>query len=107
MYKNYIKRILDLIVSSIVLFLLFPFLILVAIIIMIDSKGPVFFKQIRLGRNEIPFTIYKFRSMTDKNHENTGQIYSEHSEITKVGKVLRRFKIDELPQLINVIIGHM
>lgn len=106
MYKLYIKRLVDILFSSVViLILLLPFVI-ISIIIKIDSKGPVLFRQKRLGLNREAFEIYKFRSMTNKERE-VNQTYKSDPEITKVGYYLRRFKIDEMPQIINVLLGDM
>ena len=107
MYKYFLKEIIDIFFSTLLLILFFPLFILIGVLIKIDSKGPVFFKQIRLGKDEKLFKLFKFRSMTDKDHDNNGQIFSNDIEITKVGLILRRFKIDELPQLLNVVKGDM
>jgi len=106
MYKFFIKRYLDFIFSLIILLILaIPFL-LVALLIKLESRGPIFFKQKRLGLNKSEFEIYKFRSMTNKDRVIT-QTYKSDPEITKVGYYLRRFKIDEMPQIINVLFGDM
>lgn len=104
-----IKRLLDIIISACSLFILWPFLIIVAIAIKIDSKGPAIFKQKRLGKNGRPFTIYKFRSMTvGAEHAGTGQYSFEGDpRVTKVGAFIRKYSIDELPQLINILLGDM
>jgi lipopolysaccharide/colanic/teichoic acid biosynthesis glycosyltransferase len=100
------KRIFDLVVSIIALFvLLVPFLI-VSAFIKLDSKGPVFFMQERLGYGRKIFKVFKFRTMTHRNRD-IAQVYKNDPEVTKVGAILRRFKIDELPQIINVLLGHM
>lgn len=101
------KRIFDLISSLSVLLILSPFLILIAIIIMIDSKGGPFYFQERVGKNQKTFKLIKFRSMR-VNSDKSGQItIGADSRITKVGHFIRRTKLDELPQLINIIIGQM
>lgn len=109
-YENYGKRVLDLIFSIVALIILFPFLLIISIIIKFDSKGPVFFKQERIGLNGKIFIIYKFRTMVE-NAENigTGVIVNtdKDSRITHMGKFLRRLSIDELPQLFNVLNGSM
>jgi lipopolysaccharide/colanic/teichoic acid biosynthesis glycosyltransferase len=105
-YKKYIKSFLDIIFAFIVLLvLLIPFII-IAILIKIDSKGPVFFRQERLGKDKKTFLIYKFRTMTNVKRE-TNQVYKDNSEITRLGRYLRRFKIDEMPQILNVLFGDM
>jgi len=107
--KNKIsKRLFDIFFSLLGLILISPFLIIVSIIIKITSEGPVFFLQERLGQYEKPFFIYKFRTMV-VNAESLGKQITVKGDtrITKVGKVLRRYKIDEFPQLINVLLGEM
>lgn len=109
MYKRVIKRELDLVVSTIAIIILaIPFLI-VAILIKCDSKGPVFFRQQRMGKNSIPFKIYKFRSMYEEAPHNqaTADLENADNQITRVGRLLRKTSIDELPQFINVFKGEM
>ncbi len=104
-----IKLFLDKIFAVILLIMLFPLFIIVAILIKIDSPGPVIFKQNRIGRNGKIFTIYKFRTMCD-NAINLGDgifISKNDSRITRVGKLLRKTSIDELPQLINILKSEM
>jgi lipopolysaccharide/colanic/teichoic acid biosynthesis glycosyltransferase len=108
MYKNCLKRVLDFVISLFAIIVLSPFLLVVIIAIKIDSKGPVFFLQPRMGRNHRAFSLYKFRTMTDKKRDPMKeQTYMDNPEITHVGHFLRRCKIDELPQLINVLKGDM
>ena len=99
----------DFIFSLVMLVLLIPLFLVVAIAIKIDSRGPVFFYQNRIGRNGKEFTIVKFRSMTlDANHEvSTAKYEKVAGNITRVGRIIRKFSIDELPQLLNVIKGDM
>lgn len=104
------KRTLDILASATALLCLAPVLVIVAIIIRLESSGPSIFRQRRIGRFGVPFTIYKFRSMTDKPSQNAdGPLVTVHgdSRITCFGKFLRRSKIDELPQLWNVLRGDM
>lgn len=104
-----IKKIIDFVVSLIGLFILSPFFVFVAILIKLDSKGPVFFKQERLGKKGKIFKIWKFRTMIE-NAENIGlglASAENDSRMTKVGKFLRKWTFDEWPQLINVIKGEM
>ena len=83
-------------------------MIIIAIIIKCDSTGPALFKQKRLGKNMKPFTVYKFRTMCDHAFEKGGVASSEHDmRITKVGKILRKTSLDELPQMFNIIKGEM
>lgn len=103
------KRAFDFIVSLISLIILLPFFIIIAILIKIDSEGPVFFKQKRLGKNGEVFKIYKFRTMV-KNAENKGDgihIGKNDPRVTKIGKMLRNRSLDELPQMINILKGEM
>ncbi|MBR7041762.1 MAG: sugar transferase [Clostridia bacterium] len=109
MYRRYIKRILDVTGAFVLLVALLPFWALIALIIKLDSKGPVLFKQKRLGMNEVPFQIYKFRTMrTDAPSEMaTNQLYQSGRYITRVGVYLRTLSLDELPQLYNILKGDM
>ena len=109
MYTKYIKRILDLIISIIALILLFPFFIIFAILIKAESKGPIFFKQERIGKEKKHFNIYKFRSMrTDIPKDMpTHMLKDAKSYITKFGGFIRKTSIDELPQIINILKGDM
>ncbi len=102
------KRLFDIFFSSIGLVLLLPLFLVVAILIKVDSKGSVFFHQERIGRDFRPFRIYKFRTMAMDAENNGPQItVGGDKRITNIGKMLRRYKIDELPQLINVLKGEM
>lgn len=108
LYK-YFKRFCDFTVSLLALIILSPLFAIVAIAIKAESKGPVIFKQERLGLGGKVFLIYKFRSMcVGAEHKGTGQYsFAGDPRVTKVGKILRATSIDELPQLINVIKGEM
>lgn len=109
LYKNVIKRILDISVSLVALIvLLIPFLI-ISLLIKFDSKGPVFFKQVRMGKDDVPFDILKFRSMyeTAPHQISTSQLSNPSQHVTTIGKFLWKTSLDELPQLINVIKGDM
>ncbi|MBX7093457.1 MAG: sugar transferase [Flavobacteriales bacterium] len=102
------KRIFDIVSSLVVLLVLSPFFILLAIAIVVDSRGGVFYRQIRVGRNGREFGLYKFRSMVshaDKKGELT--VGKKDSRITRVGAFIRKYKLDEFPQLINIIKGDM
>ncbi len=103
------KRVLDILLSIIVLIITLPFCILIAIIIKLDSKGPAIFRQTRVGLDGKIFTIYKFRSMFQNAEEKTGPTWAKEDDprVTRVGKLLRRFRIDEIPQMLNVIKGEM
>jgi len=103
-----IKRTFDVLVSSLALLLCAPLFLLIAIAIKLDSKGPVFFSQQRMGKHFSPFWIYKFRSMiADAPHKGSRITFGEDNRITRVGRLLRKTKLDELPQLINVLKGEM
>lgn len=103
-----VKRTFDILLSAIGLILLLPLEILIALMIYIEDRGPVFFLQKRIGLNRQPFTLYKFRSMTINKSSSDGSFDAgDQSRVTKIGKVLRKTKIDELPQLINVLNGDM
>jgi exopolysaccharide biosynthesis polyprenyl glycosylphosphotransferase len=114
-----IKRVMDVVVSLIALILLIPFFLLIALIVRLDSSGGVLFRQIRVGKDQRLFACYKFRSMRegaeeeieellDKN-EVEGPVFKMRDDprITPVGRFLRRSSLDELPQLLNVLMGHM
>lgn len=108
-YQKYVKRLLDLLISSFSLLILWPVFVVIAIFIKIDSKGRVFFKQERLGKDGEVFKIYKFRTMVE-NAENIGtglSTFEGDPRVTKVGNLLRKTSLDELPQLINIIKGDM
>lgn len=114
-----IKRLMDIILSFIGIVILSPIYLILIIAIKIDSKGPAIFKQVRVGKDEKEFVIYKFRTMVvnaekkkslDINPEDIGNFVfqsKEDNRITKVGKFLRKSSLDEIPQLFNVLIGNM
>lgn len=109
MYKHFFKRFFDILISLLGLIICSPIFIVVAIAVKIDSKGPVLFKQKRIGKNGRVFDIYKFRSMC-VGAENTGSgVYSGKGDarVTKVGKFLRATSLDELPQFLNLLKGDM
>lgn len=106
MYKNYIKRFLDFTLSLLALILLSPVMLIIAILVRIKLGTPVIFKQQRPGKNEKIFTLYKFRTMTDKKDEN-GNLLPDSERLTKFGKLLRSTSLDELPELINILKGDM
>lgn len=103
----FIKRLMDILGSVVLLLLLMPIFIVVALLIKIGSKGPLFFTQERLGLNGKVFKLYKFRSMTDVKRDALVQVHQNTTEVTRIGKMIRRLKIDELPQLLNVLVGDM
>lgn len=115
----FLKRVMDVFLSSIALIVLSPIFLIVALAIKIEDKGPAFYKQIRIGKDETPFTMYKFRSMClnaelklkelEELNEREGPAFKikDDPRITKVGKFIRKTCIDELPQLLNIIKGDM
>ncbi len=109
MYKKFFKRFLDVFIASVMIVLLSPVFIAVSVAIKLESKGPVFFLQERLGKNAKVFKIYKFRSMCVGAESMGSGVYSgsDDSRVTKVGKFIRATSIDELPQLLNIIKGDM
>jgi FlaA1/EpsC-like NDP-sugar epimerase/lipopolysaccharide/colanic/teichoic acid biosynthesis glycosyltransferase len=103
-----ITRIFDIAVSLLGLVVLAPVFVIVAILVKLDSRGPLFFRQERIGRGFRPFRIYKFRTMREDTGSNEAPtMFHQHHRITRVGSILRKTKIDELPQLINVLRGEM
>jgi undecaprenyl phosphate N,N'-diacetylbacillosamine 1-phosphate transferase len=109
MYAKYIKRTLDLILSLMALMaliVLMPLMIIIGILVRINLGSPIIFKQKRPGKNEKIFTLYKFRTMTDKR-DIDGNLLPDEYRLTKFGKFLRSTSLDELPELINIIKGDM
>ncbi|MBU9713496.1 sugar transferase [Evansella tamaricis] len=99
----------DLFISFFLIVIFSPFFLLIAILIKIDSRGPILFTQKRMGKNKTPFMIYKFRTMKVETPKNlpTFMINNPDRMVTKVGKFLRKSSLDELPQLMNIIKGEM
>jgi len=105
---SFIKRLTDLLFSLTILIISFPFLLIAALAIKIDSKGPIFFIQDRTGFNGKPFKMIKFRGMVNNALEIGPELTQKNDpRITRVGKFLRRTSIDEIPQVINVFKGEM
>ena len=107
LYRSIGKRLFDLAVCLPVFVLTLPLLIVTAVLVRLDSKGPIFFNQERLGRFGSTFLTYKFRTMTHRERVASAEVLPGHSEVTRIGHWLRRFKIDELPQLLNILKGDM
>ncbi len=109
MYRNYIKRLIDIILSLSALIILSPFLILFAIITKLDTPGPALFKQKRVGKDKTYFYIYKYRSMKiDAPHDVPTHLLKDSSILmSKWGEFMRKTSIDELPQIINILKGDM
>jgi exopolysaccharide biosynthesis polyprenyl glycosylphosphotransferase len=107
-WKLTVKRLMDMLLSAVGLVFLSPFMLLAALLVKLDSPGPVFYTQERMGLDAIPFKIIKFRTMRiDAEEEGPGWTTPDDPRKTKLGAFLRRFNIDELPQLINVLVGDM
>lgn len=104
-----IKRIIDFVLSLIAIIILWPVFLIIAILIKLDSKGPVFFKQKRVGKNKEYFYILKFRTMRTDTPKDvpTHMLKTPEVFITRVGKFLRKTSLDELPQIINILKGEM
>lgn len=102
-----LKRIFDIILSLFGLIILLPFMLIIAIFIKLDSKGPIFFKQLRVTKNAREFKIFKYRTMRVGSDKYSQITVGKDNRITKVGDFLRKYKLDEIPQLINVLIGDM
>lgn len=106
-YYPLVKRVMDIVLSLIALIIASPFILVTAVAIKLDDGGAIFYKQRRLTENQKVFMIYKFRSMKE-NSEKTARLASEDDDrITRVGRVIRRFRIDEIPQLFNILRGDM
>lgn len=106
MYK-YIKRGMDFAVAFVALLVLSPLMLIVSILIKLNRDGPVLFKQKRPGINGKIFTVYKFRTMSVKTHDENGRELSDFERMSKIGNLLRKTSVDELPQFINILKGDM
>jgi len=103
------KRMFDILVSTTMLLMLTPVIVIVALLIKIDSKGPIFFSQERVGHNRNPYRVHKFRSMVTDAEVKSGPVWAQDEDprVTKIGKLIRKWRIDEIPQLWNVLKGEM
>lgn len=106
MYEKRIKRILDIVLSALAIVILSPVFLVIAIIIRKDMGSPVLFAQERIGKDEKPFKLYKFRSMTN-DKDKDGNLLPEEQRLTKTGKIIRSLSIDELPELTAILKGEM
>lgn len=108
-FQLVVKRVYEFATASVALILLLPVIVAVAVAIKLDTRGPVFFKQERVGQNGQIFTIYKFRSMREDAEEGTGPVWAagEDDRVTRVGRFIRKTRLDEVPQLFNVVLGDM
>lgn len=109
MYRNNIKRLLDLIISGMCIIILFPFFLLICILIRLESKGSPIFIQKRVGQHGKEFKIFKFRTMLryEDSFNPDGTPIENYDRVTRVGNILRKTSIDELPQLLNIFLGDM
>ena len=107
-FQLFLKRLFDIIMSLILLILIFPILLIIGITIKIDSKGPIFYRQTRITKYGKEFRIFKFRTMV-VNADKIGSLVTtnDDSRITRVGSKIRKIRLDELPQLINILLGDM
>ncbi len=107
-YYPSMKRFMDIFLSSFALLCFFPFMLTISILIKLDSKGPVFFIHKRIGRDMEPFSLIKFRTMTTRPEKKAKEFDpGDSSRITKLGRILRKTKFDEIPELINILKGDM
>lgn len=106
MYQKYIKRLLDIILSLIAIIITLPIFLIVGILVLIFIGRPVLFRQKRPGKNEKIFTMYKFRTMTNKKDKD-GNLLPNEQRLTKFGNILRKTSLDEIPEFINILKGDM
>jgi len=108
-YQKFIKRNLEILISFLLFVLIIPFIIIIIIGIKVTSKGTIFYKQIRIGKDGKKFKLYKFRTMFENSELDSGPIWASVNDprITSMGRFLRKFRIDEIPQLLNVVKGDM
>ena len=109
MYRHFFKRLIDIVLSFIGIVVLALPMLIIALAIKLDSRGPALFRQVRLGLDGKEFTILKFRSMCVNAESQGSGVYSEKGDtrVTRIGKIIRATSLDELPQLINVLRGDM
>lgn len=106
MYKKYLKRLFDILLSSLLMAFLFPLYLVLSLYVLVFLGKPVLFGQERIGKDEVPFVLYKFRSMTNKS-DNNGNLLPEKDRLSKAGVLLRSSSLDELPELWSILIGKM
>lgn len=106
-YRRYVKRSLDFILALVLLIISLPFIIIACIFIVLDSEGPPIFTQIRIGKDAEEFKIYKLRTMKLQAFDKDGNKIRDRDRVTRVGKIVRKLSIDELPQLLNILKGDM
>lgn len=105
-YEKYMKRVLDFIVSLLALIVLFPINLIVAFLVKVKLGSPIFFKQVRIGKDEKTFTMIKFRSMRDGKDKN-GTFLPDNERLTRFGRILRATSLDEMPEIWNIVKGDM
>lgn len=106
MYNVFFKRLIDVVISLIALIILSPIILVIILLLAIINRGHVFFFQERPGLNEVPFKLFKFKTMNDRTNIN-GVLLPDKQRITSIGRLLRKTSLDELPELANILIGHM
>lgn len=106
MYNRCVKRTLDIVLPALLLIVMIPLFILIALLVRIQLGRPVIFSQERAGKNQKPFLIHKFRTMTEEKDEN-GNYLSDEKRLKRLGQILRSTSLDELPELVNIIKGDM
>ena len=106
-YKKYLKRLFDIIISGILILICFPIFLILFVIVKIESKGSFFFFQKRVGYNGKIFKVIKIRTMVCESRDPNVQVFHNSPDITRIGRILRRVKLDELTQIVNVFIGDM
>ena len=106
---EFLIRLLDITGSLVILTCAFPFMLIAAVLVKLTSRGPVFYRQERVGEHGRSFELYKFRTMIDDAEKHIGPVWAskDDNRITRVGRILRRTRLDELPQLYNIFCGHM
>jgi len=106
---EFLIRLLDIVGSLTILAIAFPLMLTAAVLVKLTSRGPVFYRQERVGKQGRTFDLYKFRTMIDNAEKHVGPVWAakDDDRITPVGRVLRRTRLDELPQLYNILCGHM
>ena len=106
MYRRFLKRFFDIVLSAVAMIILLPIYLILAIVVALSMGRPILFSQRRIGRDERIFNIYKFRSMTNKRDKN-GELLPEEQRVTRVGALIRSSSLDELPELWSIFIGDM
>ena len=104
MYRHFVKRLFDIVLSSVALIVLSPFFFVIAVLVRIKLGSPIIFKQERVGKDEKIFTMFKFRTMSDRR-DAKGELLPDEERQTKLGDILRSTSLDELPELINILKG--